>query len=34
VEHPLEELKKTWSGANISWSGVKLVDLFGYFFME
>jgi len=32
---PLEELpKKIWSRANFSWSGVELVDLFGYFFME
>jgi hypothetical protein len=34
VEHILRSLKKTWSGAHISWSGVVLIDLFGYFFME
>jgi hypothetical protein len=32
---PLEELQeKKWSGADFLWSGVEIVEVFGYFFTE
>ena len=34
VEHLLRSSKKKWSGASFLWSGVELLVVFGYFFME